>query len=371
MKKQKDFQFWERSMRRIKWVVGLVVIGVIGIMSYLVIAQMVFVSEVSKDLSNSQDYANNLITELGEVREENLILKSRLEYLEKYVMKIAGTVRGEYTDDYLDQSFDMNLEVGSDLDALPDEIIFPDYLVNILLLGENEQLTDTIIVASINPKTENITFISIPRDLSVSGRKINALYKQYGPTNIMDELEEVTGLSISHYAVINMQAFIDIIDIVGGVTINNEEDIVDYYYPTSNKGYTLYELSAGIHELDGEEALKFARSRKSTSDFDRAKRQQIIIRAVKDKVETLGITDLNQLRQIYTVLIDNIDTDISFFQGVTLYNDYRGYSNSTGHVIDTTEFLFGTRNFSGQFILLPYDTTWSNVQKYIYNLVTS
>lgn len=368
MKKENKHTYWERSVSVSKWLSIITLLLVLFVTSGVIFGHLTFTHEVNKNIDNYSSHNQNLISELGVVREENLILKSRLEHLEKYVMKIANAVPTE--DDDGNDEFTHMLEYGSDMDALPDDIIFPDNLLNVLIMGTHDQLTDTIILASINPNTEKIIFVSIPRDLSVSGRKINGLYKQYGATNIMSELEEVTGLTITHYLAINMDAFEDVIDILGGVTIENEKDIVDYYYPTSQKGYTLYKLSAGTHELDGENALKYARSRKSTSDFDRALRQQQIISAVKSKLDELGISDINQIRQIYNTLIENIDTDVGFFTALSYYNEYRTYEFSTGHVIDTEEYLYGTRNFVGQSILLPYDTSYQEIQSYIYTLVT-
>lgn len=91
---------------------------------------------------------------------------------------------------------------------------------NILILGENMQLTDTIMLASINTNTKKITLISIPRDLFYNGRKINEYYEKFGIVELEKVIGEITTINPDKYVVVNMKAFTDIIDTMGGIDID-------------------------------------------------------------------------------------------------------------------------------------------------------
>lgn len=89
------------------------------------------------------------------------------------------------------------------------------------------------------------------------------------------------------------------------------EDFIDYQYPTESGGYTTFILREGTWTIDGEVALKYARSRHSTSDFDRSLRQQQILTSLKDKILALGyFKDAKKIRELYSEMETNIETDI-------------------------------------------------------------
>ncbi len=186
--------------------------------------------------------------------------------------------------------------------------------------------TDTLIVSSYNYDTNSITMISIPRDLTVeigedSGwyNKINAVYaftkeddnEEAGILELKRTIEELTGMEIQYYAMVNFEAFVQIVDAVGGVDINVENSFTDYQYPLGTK-YQTVSFKSGIQTMDGETALKYARSRHSSdngegSDFMRARRQQKVIMAIKDKIlssETL--TSPKAIMGIFSAVADNI-----------------------------------------------------------------
>jgi len=99
-----------------------------------------------------------------------------------------------------------------------------------------------------------------------------------------EKIEEITGEKIDYYVNLDFEGFIKIVDLVDGVDVSVEENLVDYDYPNGRGGYTTFVLRKGNWTLDGETALKYARSRHSTSDFDRSLRQQQIISALKKKI---------------------------------------------------------------------------------------
>lgn len=208
---------------------------------------------------------------------------------------------------------------------------------NILLLGygggshDGTFLTDSIILASINPASESATLITIPRDLWVSfeekSKKINNAYwdgiktgsPSLGGTLAKKAVEEVTGLPVSFFAAVDFDAFQQSIDLIGGVDVKVEKTFDDFEYPIPGKendpcGKTDEELKAltisrlddlpkllpcryehlrfdaGTVHMNGETALKFVRSRHSLedgTDFGRSLRQKNLIVAVKEKAMTL------------------------------------------------------------------------------------
>ncbi len=203
---------------------------------------------------------------------------------------------------------------------------------NIMLVGtggeghDGSNLTDTIIVASIDYENKLVPMISIPRDFYImtdkfENQRINSVYdyflrqysKKEGIYALKDVVSEITGTEIQYYAFVNFQGFVDIVDAIGGVDIMVEDSIYDPYYP---KGETIYfetfQIDAGLQHIDGETALKYARSRKTTSDFDRAKRQQQLLYAIKDKAFGINVlTDAGKITSLYNSVSDSIDTNLS------------------------------------------------------------
>jgi polyisoprenyl-teichoic acid--peptidoglycan teichoic acid transferase len=188
-----------------------------------------------------------------------------------------------------------------------------DGRVNILLLGrggeghDGADLTDTIIVASIDPVNKKTALLSIPRDLYVNlgdygSMKINQVFftgKNYdvkeneqpndaGMRLLENTLEDTIGIPIHYHVLVDFEGFRKTIDTVGGIETNVPEELAVYeYYPES--GYVL-DVDAGNQKFDGLRALAFARTRKTSArgDFDRSERQRLMMIALKDKVFSLG-----------------------------------------------------------------------------------
>lgn len=207
--------------------------------------------------------------------------------------------------------------------------------INILLLGKavpnypGADLTDTIMLASINPATYQSSLLSIPRDLYVQipdtnqYTKINAVYvyglKQGGPQRGIDLLKNVitniTGQKVDYYAMVNFTAFENVIDTLSGVDVNVENNILDNRYPGPNFSYQTFQIDKGWHHLDGATALKYVRVRHTTGgDFGRAKRQQQVIEAAKEKFfqkRSIG-ESLDFFNQMLKIVENNVKTDIPF-----------------------------------------------------------
>ncbi len=204
-----------------------------------------------------------------------------------------------------------------------------DGRVNILILGiggqghEAPNLTDTIMVISIDPKTKDAAMLSIPRDLYVkipaSAKtrtqygKINAANAYGGPELAAQTVSNVIGVPIHYYVLIDFSGFRQAVDAVGGVDINVPTAIYDPQYPCDNErgGYCPFKIAAGPQHMNGTVALRYARSRKSTSDFDRAARQQLVIAAVRQKALQLStLTNPVKLTQLIDAVGSHVKTDI-------------------------------------------------------------
>lgn len=195
--------------------------------------------------------------------------------------------------------------------------------INILVTGidssqsRNHALTDTLIVVSVDPDTGHVAMISFPRDIArfklsnggVFTGKINSLmveadknptlYPGGGLPTVIRELGFLLGVPIQYYAAVDLEGFARLIDAVGGVTIDNPRAINDPSYGGWSDGRVGFHLSAGVHKLNGETALAYARSRKGSgdNDFTRARRQQQLLVALRDR-----LTDPTLLPQMASII---------------------------------------------------------------------
>lgn len=207
---------------------------------------------------------------------------------------------------------------------------------NFLLLGmpgqgnDGADLTDTILLAKVNPDPPRATLISIPRDLWVkipgsrSFSKINSLYalgknaknQEYGLKLIAQKAEQITGEKIDYYALVDLSVIKQIIDELGGINVLVKRDIRDERFPGPNHSYQTFEIKAGWRYLDGETASKYMRTRHSAGgDFDRIGRQQQILEAVKQRLTNYDpILELPSLLKIAANIWDSIQTNISLTQ---------------------------------------------------------
>lgn len=152
------------------------------------------------------------------------------------------------------------------------------------------QRSDTNIVARIDPGNATVTLISIPRDTAINLEgygtvKFNAAYNYYGTAGTINAASDLLGVGISHYAEIDFQGLVDLIDAVGGVDVDVPMRIED-----ADAGGT---VEAGEQTLDGEHALIFARSRSyTTADFQRTTNQRLLVEAFINKVMSMPVSDL-------------------------------------------------------------------------------
>jgi len=202
--------------------------------------------------------------------------------------------------------------------------------VNILLLGIDKRAqeqgpsrTDTMIVLTIDPQNKTAGMLSIPRDLWVpipgySENRINTAHflgerDQYpggGPALAKKTVQYTLGIPIHYYARINFEGFEKLVDAIGGITIDVKEAIHDDKYPDSNYGYMTIDIPAGVQDMDGKTALQYARARHGGSDFLRARRQQQVLKAIRDKVFSLNIP-LTKIPEMLRIVGNSVQTDLS------------------------------------------------------------
>jgi LCP family protein required for cell wall assembly len=192
--------------------------------------------------------------------------------------------------------------------------------------------TDTMLLLSLDPRTGEIGMLSIPRDLLVTvpgygERRVNEPMVigelrevGYGPRLAMETVQYNLGIRVNHYVVVDFAAFVAIVDALGGIEIEIDYTINDPLYPSMNYGYDPFFLRAGTHILDGQTALKFARTRHGDSDINRAERQQQVLMAIRDKASSPEMIPalLANASQIWSAINANFFTDLSVEQLIQL-----------------------------------------------------
>ena len=263
--------------------------------------------------------------------------------------------------------------------------------INILLLGRagehypGKNLTDTIMLASIDTKMHRVALLSFPRDLyapigtSEHYTKINAIYQiglnnQEGINLLRETIETISGLPIHYSLIVDFDGFEKVVDTLGGISLDVPRDLYDTRYPGKNYSYETFEIKKGWQKLDGATALKYVRERHDDpeGDFGRAKRQQQVMQAVRDKVFSTG-TFLNifTLSRLIDTLGESIKTDISPQEMESFLSLIRTLDtkNITTMVIDAwkPESLLRVSHIptpSGNaFILVPRTGNWKEISQ--------
>lgn len=263
--------------------------------------------------------------------------------------------------------------------------------INILLLGRagehhpGKNLTDTIMILSLKVSEKRIALLSLPRDLlapipdSNQMTKLNTLY-QYGLSRsrnadlVRASVTEITGLPIHYFASIDFDGFEQVIDSLGGIHVEVLRDIYDPRYPGANYSYETFELKKGWHKLDGKTALKYARERHNDpeGDFGRAKRQQQILQAVRERVWSLPtLVNPLTLSRLLESLGDSVKTDMTPEEIHRLFTlaEHFDTRNITTVVVDAWKkdsLLRVTHVDTGSgsaFALIPRSGTWDEVRE--------
>lgn len=257
--------------------------------------------------------------------------------------------------------------------------------INVLLLGirgvddpYGGSLTDTILLASYQISTSKIALISIPRDLYIklpfqnNWVKINEAYaeglkfggERGGLELARHAVQRITGIAINHVVRVDFEAFKMAVELVGGIEVDLEKPFEE---KEQFKGAGTFYLPAGKNTLNSEQALYYVRSRYSTSDFDRAKRTQQVLLALKDKIlNNKTLYNINKINDILNILGKHVRTDMSISQMkeyFSLYNhiDFSKVKNKV--FTDDPSGQLISKVINGVYVLLPKDGTFDKIQE--------
>lgn len=249
--------------------------------------------------------------------------------------------------------------------------------VNVLLLGidlrcgeEGPTHTDTMMVITMDPVGMSAAALSLPRDMwvEIPGFGVNRINQAYfqgeafdypggGAGLAVETVEATLGVPIDYYVTVDFEGFVEFVDLVGGISVEVEEEINDPTYPDSCYGYDPFYIRPGTHDLDGAEALKYARTRATAgSDIDRAARQQQVVMAVRDKALRLNAVPrlLAQSPQLWQSFQRSVHTNLRLEEVVQLALLAQDIprENIRTEVIDYT-YVYNEQTWDGQMVLVP------------------
>lgn len=273
-----------------------------------------------------------------------------------------------------------------------------DGRINLLIMGMGGPghpgglLADTIMVLSVDPVNHKAAFLTVPRDLAVDypkplsgGGKINNVHafgeerkrevSGGGPALMKQVIADVLDLPIHYFVRVDFRAFERLVDAVGGVTVTVDKPIYDPLYPAPNMiDFEPFSIGAGVQSLEGKTALKYARSRETTSDFDRSRRQVQLMLALKEKVLRGNIlANPKKMSEIAAILGNHLRTDL------TVPELQRFLDISTKiegkpivKVLDTTEgsSLTSTAGENGAYLVVPKSGDFGEVQRIAHEIFT-
>ena len=272
---------------------------------------------------------------------------------------------------------------------------------NILLLGtgggihEGPNLTDSMIFVSLDREKNKVLTVSIPRDIWIDSlqKRINEAYEigqekkpeeKGGLTLAKAVVSEILGQPIHYSLRLDFSGFEKVIDLLGGVVINVDNDFTDRQYPIEGKEeddcggndleykcrYETLTFNKGEQLMDGKTALKFVRSRHAEnsegSDFARSKRQQKLLLALKEKIlQKETFLNVNKLQKLQKALGDSIDTDIENSEIDDFVKTALKMKETTVESFSLEDLLYqpAAYLYGGAWVLRPVGDNWTEVQK--------
>ena len=202
-----------------------------------------------------------------------------------------------------------------------EELLTAKDKATIMIMGVDERdddvgRSDTLMIASIDPKTKQASLLSVPRDTRVKIKghgfdKINAAYA-YGKQKLsQDTVENLLGVNIDHYVIINTKSFKKVIDAIGGIDIDVPKRM-HYEDPWDDDGGLIIDFQPGMQHMDGAKAVTYVRYRDEEGDLGRIRRQQDFMRACMEKVLSPAI--IPKLPMVIKEIMESVDTDMSLRQ---------------------------------------------------------
>jgi LCP family protein required for cell wall assembly len=265
-----------------------------------------------------------------------------------------------------------------------------DDRTNILVMGIDRRpgeafisRTDSMMLVSVDPQTNRAALLSIPRDLYVlipghGQDRINTAFV-YGAADgnpasgaalAMSTVEYNLGVSVDHYVLVDFSAVTKSIDILDGVDVYVPYDINDPTFPDMNYGYDPLFIPAGLQHMDGQMALKYARTRHVDNDFGRAARQQQVLLAARDKALGLGITGLlARGPELFQRVEQGVKTDLSLEQLAQLAQAIGGIDDDgiQQAVLDQNYVQPFLTDQGSQVLVLDIEATSALINEFFYN----
>lgn len=252
---------------------------------------------------------------------------------------------------------------------------------NLILVGTHEGKADSIILAHLSPN-RTISLISIPRDIWWRDRKLADFAQIYGVERLMPEIATIIGRRIDGWVAVDMYAFIEVVDLLGGIELTLTEPLIDPTYRVRDgETWSTLAYPAGTHHLNGVEALRIARSRHTTTDFGRSERQQVILEALRSRLNQLHAGNLDRYYRLFETLNRYVTSSYSMWELAQFFLAYRSAPivNRTGLTFDNV--LYNTYSnihirglsfeevdedfFLGGWILLPRGDDWGVVRWFV------
>lgn len=267
-----------------------------------------------------------------------------------------------------------------------------DGRVNILLIGIGGErhvggdLSDSIVIASLDPISKDVAILSVPRDLylpipNYGKDRVNAAhaygerdnYPGGGPALLKETISQALGVPIHYYARADFDGFKEAINAVGEVEVDVSESIYDYSYPNERTGgYETFQLSAGRQFMNGDTALKYVRSRYSTSDFDRSERQQKLMVAVKDKATSLGtLSNPLKISSLLSSVGNHVKTDLrpeEMAKLTQIAKEVAAGQIARARLDNSPDNYLASANVGGASVLVPRSGDFSQIQAYVRSL---
>lgn len=226
-----------------------------------------------------------------------------------------------------------------------------------------EHLTDAILVLSMDLVRKKLRLISIPRDLIYNQQKINSVYNSYGPEKVKSVIRTITGLEIQSYIVLDFMDFKTLIDILGGIEIYVDRDLQDRDW---------FKITKGVHRLSGDECLKYIRSRRTTSDFDRAYRQQRVMVELFRKINSKQFVQDIFKNKFYSLLYwySRLETDLDSRHLLTYYQKIKGNFLMSQLVLSSQNCLDSNEDIALGYHLFPKNQNWESVKQEVRRIIS-
>ncbi|MGB5944989.1 LCP family protein [Paenisporosarcina sp.] len=279
-----------------------------------------------RQFRTTRDYSTNNPPKKS--KNKSLILKISLLFIASILISV--TAYGIFLMKKAESAADRSLEITErEKSSLRDEKVEPlEDNISILFMGVDDSSerdqgantrSDALIVATLNNESKTIKMLSIPRDSYVYipevgyKDKINHAYA-YGETEAtLDTVETLLDIPIDYYVKMNFDAFIDIVDSLGGI----EADVPYTLMELDSEDNRTINLQPGYQTLNGAEALALARTRKQDNDIERGKRQQQILEAIMEK--TVSASSFTKYGDLIDAVGDNMKTNMTFTEMKSMF----------------------------------------------------